>query len=93
MPKKVLDVRRALKKKGFGEDVSRDHMYYTFYYDGKKTSINTKISHGKNEIDDGLLGKMSRQMHLKKADFNEFVSCTLSEEDYIEKMIEAGKLE
>lgn len=92
MPKKVRDVSGALKRKGFLEEM-RDHRYYVFYRGGKKTSINTKISHGETEISDGLLGKMARQMHLSRLEFDSFVECTLSEEKYTKKMIEKKVLE
>ena len=89
MPKKVRDVSGALLRKGFRE-VGGDHKRYVFYYNGKKTAINTKISHGEKELHDGLVSAMARQMHLKRVEFDKFVECTLSEEEYTRKMTEAG---
>ena len=92
MPKKALNISRALKKKGFLENTKRDHIWYTYYRNGKKTSINTKISHGVNEIDDGLLGKMARQMRLSRHDFDEFVACHLSQDDYDKQMLDNNQI-
>lgn len=92
MPKPVRIVRKALTKKGFVEDASGDHRIFIFYHDGKKTSINTRISHGEKELRDGLLSIMARQMRLKRCDFDKFVECTLSYEEYTAKMIDGGQL-
>ena len=93
MPKKASDISKALKKKGFIEDVSRDHKWYVYYHNGKKTSINTKISHSADDIGDGLLGKMSRQVHLSRKEFDEYIACHISQEEYDCKMIKNGHVQ
>ena len=91
MPKKAREVSGALLRKGFRE-VGGDHKRYVFYYNNQKTAINTKISHGETELHDGLLSAMARQMRLKRSDFDKFVECTLSEEEYTAKMLETNQL-
>jgi len=44
------DVRAALTQKGFREE-RRDHWFYFFLYQNKKTPIYTKVSFGQREID------------------------------------------
>lgn len=71
MPKATKDVEKALSKKG------RDHNYYYVYKNGKKTKINTKVSHGSHkDISDGLLNQMMKQIKLLKKEFNEYMNCT-----------------
>ena len=87
----TLDAKKAYKnfcKKGFKESPnnSPDHKYIEFWHEGKVTSIRTKFSHGKKEIDKSLIGIMSRQIRLQRADFINFAQCRISEEEYIEKM-------
>lgn len=92
MPRKKTEVSKVLIKKGFTLDDSRDHKYFYLYNsDGTKTTVYTKISHGSgNEIHDGLLGEMMRQIHLKKQEFNEYLDCTLSKDKYLDILKEKG---
>ena len=70
---KTRHVAVSLCAKGFREDHKRDHRYYFFYHQGKKSSIQTKISHNADEIDDYLCSAMSRQMRLTRDQFKKFV--------------------
>lgn len=88
---KSKKVKAALSKKGFVLD-ELDHHFYYFEHDGKRTSIRTKISHGKSEINKGLIGIMARQLRLTNKLFNELVDCTLSEENYYKYLEENNKL-
>ena len=88
MPRKKREVENALLKKGFTLRKYKDHNYCVLYHNGVKTQIYTKTSHGSHkDIDDGLLGKMQRQMGLPKKEFNEYMNCTFSKADYIEYLI------
>jgi hypothetical protein len=80
---KTLAIQGALVAKGFIKD-NTDHKMFWLYLDGKKTSVRTKISHGEKEIDDFLIGQMSKQIRLKKPQFVDFVKCPLSAEAYAE---------
>jgi hypothetical protein len=89
---KAKDVSDSLCEKGFQEDSGRDHKYYFFYHDGKKSSIKTKISHGAREIDDYLCSAMSKQLNLTRAQFRDLVECPLEAEEYLRLMIDTGHL-
>ena len=80
------DVRNNLCRKGFAENnKGKDHIWLNYVpKDGKKTTIRTKLSHGKSTIGDPLIGMMAKQLHLDKKRFVELVSCTLSGEQYYE---------
>ena len=81
---KAKDASKALKKKGFSEDKKRDHFYYFFCHDGKKSNIYTKISHNETDLGLPLCSVMARQIKLSVSDFKEFVDCKLSAEKYLE---------
>jgi hypothetical protein len=91
----VLDKNKALKnlkKKGFSiaKHKSVDHHYLEFFYEGRYI-LYTKISHGsKKDLEDHLIKQMSDQCKLSKFDFAEFVNCTLSQERYIDILVEKG---
>ena len=78
------DVANGLKGKGFIEDKTRDHIYYTYRsLSGAITTIGTKISHGSGKgIGLNLLGKMAKQCQLSIRDFRDLVDCSLSRKDY-----------
>ena len=80
---KILTVKSNLLKKGFRLR-NGDHKYLHFYYNNKETTIKTKFSHGKTEINDFLIDQMAKQTKLTKAEFVRFATCTLSEQEYID---------
>jgi len=52
---------------------------------GKKTTVHTMTSHGSHkQICDKLLGKMARQCHLSRTEFNNLIDCPLSQDRYEE---------
>lgn len=85
----VDKIAKSLTGKGFRLE-NRDHKFYIFFDGDKKTGIYTKISHSEKTISDPLIGKMSRQMHLSRSEFHEFVRCTLSKEQYAAKLKAEG---
>ena len=83
---KSADAKRSLKSKGFQEIRGRDHYFYFFYVDGKKTSIHAKISHGAKarEIDDFILGKIKTTLRLdsnKQAE--DLLECPMEEQEFL----------
>lgn len=91
MPLKARDVKKSLKSKGFAEE-NRDHFYYFFIYKGKKSPINTKISHGETDIDERNCSSMARQIRLTNQQFKNFVDCRLTEEAYVEALVKGGHI-
>ena len=72
---KTRDIRRALTTKGFRESRSGDHCYFYFYVGEKKTSVYTKFSHNAADVDDALLAQMSKQVRLRRSEFDNLVDC------------------
>jgi len=88
---KAKDVESSLLKKGFARDNSH-HRLFWFYHNGAKKQIRTRTSHDDQDVVQYLQAKMASQMHLTKKEFMAFVSCTISEENYIKLMTERGHL-
>lgn len=83
---KSNNIIKGLIKKGFQKRQS-DHVHLVFYYNDKRTEIWTKVSHGGNkEIGDNLIKKMCKQLKLNKQEFKNLVDCTISKEDYVQKL-------
>lgn len=91
MPLKVRELRQALTRKGFTEE-TKDHRFYRFFHEGKKSAIYTKISFSGTDVHDGLCSAMARQVKLTNAEFKEFVDCRITKEAYLEKLIADGHL-
>jgi len=88
---KTNKIIKALLSKGFQETDS-NHKFFFFYYNGKKTAIRTKISHGKKEYDDSLINFMKKELYLDKGELEGLINCSLSETDYIKILKDKGKI-
>ncbi len=86
--RKGRDIDVALCKKGFRREIDGDHVCYLLT--GSK--VKTKTSHGAmgDTIGTNLISRMSRQLHLTKSQFLDFIDCTISEEDYREILRKQG---
>jgi hypothetical protein len=89
---KARNVSTSLCGKGFQEYSDRDHRYYFFCHGGKRSSIQTKISHNPKEIDDYLCSAMSRQIRLTRSQFRGLVECPLTADGYLKLMIDSKHL-
>jgi hypothetical protein len=87
---RTRDIRKALTGKGFQVIGCTHHEMLWFFAHGKKTSIRTRLSHGSNEYDDGLLGLMAKQLKLRRADLDRLIECPLTEEEYVNGLIQNG---
>ena len=93
VPRSKKEVESTLSKKGFTLVNNKDHNYYFLYHNGKKTTINTKVSHGSHkDISDGLLNQMMKQIRLPKKEFNEYMNCTFSKEQYLNFLEEHNQI-
>jgi hypothetical protein len=94
LAQKAQNVKDSLERKGFLESTerTRDHHYYFFHRDGKRTQILTKISHGEREISDDNCSNMAYQMKLSMTQFHEFVDCSLTLEKYLNILIQGQYL-
>ncbi|WP_048046507.1 hypothetical protein [Methanosarcina mazei] len=89
---KTRKISSALKTKGFKEEETH-HTYFWFYYNGLRTHIKTRISHGDGEYGDGLLSAMKKQLYLNSMnDLENLIECPMSQEDYIEQLLDKNQL-
>lgn len=86
MPMPARTVAAALMKKGFIASNRHHRMFLYQKQDGTLTSIKTRISHGESELSDFHVAQMAKQCLVSKADFNRFVACRLSREEYESKV-------
>jgi hypothetical protein len=85
-PIQTSSLRSALSDKGFKRQDTHHEMWW-FWVGDQRTTVRTRISQGSREYDDYLLGLVAREMHLKRAQLNAFVECSLSGEAYREHLI------
>jgi hypothetical protein len=87
------NLAKALERKGFQKVGGTRHDQYYFFYNGLQTGIRVAISRGsKHTYSGSLLNYVLKEMYLAKKQFEDFVSCSLSEEMYIEYLKENNKL-
>jgi len=89
---KTSDIDYALTAKGFLIQDCKHHRMYWLYDGSKKTSIRTRMSKGAHEIDSYLIGRMAKDVRLRKDEFLALVKCTLSGIAYMEKMKAEGQV-
>lgn len=80
-------IESSLLKKGFKVEEARDHRFYYFYYNGKKTICRTKISTGSSykEYSDSLLKKIKKQLMLtKRRQLDDLIDCPMTKDDYVD---------
>ncbi|MDO8841827.1 hypothetical protein [Methanocalculus sp.] len=94
MPIKKRDFERVTIKKGYLQIRKGDHIFYRFKDNEGKIvdSIHTKVSHGgTGDISDSLLSKMYKQMMFtKKTDLENYIACTLTEDEYRDMLRSKG---
>lgn len=94
MPKERREIKRALQAKGFALQSQRDHDVYFFQHEGKTQPVYTKLSRGQKyrTIDDSLLDRMRKQLHLSKDEFERWVGCPLGQTEYLQILTQKGIL-
>lgn len=93
--RKVKDIISVLLSKGFAKYSGSGKDHHNYYYlviDGKKQNIFTYFSHGKNEYDGPLMGKIKNQLKFIDSKIAEdFFDCPLTFEMYV-KMLKENKV-
>jgi len=66
-----------VRKLGAEEDVSGDHIYYYLNHQGSQYTVG-KLSHSwSGALNHTQVAMLARKLYLKKAEFEQFVSCEL----------------
>lgn len=90
--RKAASIEFALKSKGFRQDNTHHRMYW-FYYDNKKTSIRTRLSHSVKEYGENLLKQIQKQMKFNtQRKLLDFIDCPLDEEGYVDMLRDEGEI-
>ena len=71
----------ALESKGFFR-TDTDHENYFYYYDGKKTSLYARVSHGARELKQREMRGMARTLKLTGHQFEQLLECPMTEEQF-----------
>lgn len=80
---KSNEIANSLSKKGFVQEPG-DHKFMVFYYQGKPTTIRTKVSRGSKDPGPQLHSKMKRDLCFKKqSQFEDLIECPMSHEEYV----------
>lgn len=88
------DLISVLQKKGFVLNPEKgSHKFFYLVVDGKKTSINTFLSHGSKDYDKHLMSQIKKQLKFTDSkQMDAFFDCPMSAQDYITMLRKAGKL-
>lgn len=91
-PYKARELEDALKKKGFALDRATDDKIYYLWFEGRKTQVWTKISHGSGEeLRFRLLKLIQRQLCLDtQAQLRDFIEGGMDGAAYISFLITKG---
>jgi hypothetical protein len=75
---------QSLSEKGFKSKEGAKHIFYQYYFEGKKTQIVTFMSRPPGPIYDKLISKMAKQVKLQRNEFIDLVNCPLTKEKLLE---------
>ena len=89
MPLSAAKFQRLIEHKfHFQQDAthSADHRWYILDGIADLQPVVTKVSHGGKELDDHLLGKIARQLHVRRAFFDAMFACTKDYDAYLSQL-------
>lgn len=78
----ISDVRNLLENKLHVQPRTAGERNYWFYLDGKKC-LRVTLPQGRGQLKPGTANSIVNQLKLCKNQFNEFVSCKWTLEDYV----------
>ena len=88
---KSREIESAFITKGFHKKEGGSHIQFVFYYMGKPTLAHTLLSRGTADPGEPNLHKMKKQLFFNNPnDFDQFIECTFTEQDYIANLRNKG---
>jgi hypothetical protein len=88
----AADIERALLRKGFVLESSHHRVLH--HVRGKDLSgVRTFLSHGSKDYGPALLARVSRQLHLSKAELLQLIDCGMSSGEYVALLVEREVLD
>ncbi len=83
------EAKKKLERKGFINTHTKGKFFMVFYYNGRKTRAHTILNLRPNKIiGKGLFNKISSDLFLNKKEFIDLLDCDMSENDYLQILIE-----
>lgn len=81
---KYTEVRAGLDKIGAQKDRPRRHITFRVYDESGMFLGETYMSHGKDDVDDYLLGQMARELKITLSLFKKIIGCSRGRLEYID---------
>ncbi|MXY88215.1 MAG: hypothetical protein F4Y92_05110 [Dehalococcoidia bacterium] len=88
---KKQNLRSTFGRKCRAEETTRDHVWFHFRI-GDTIYAQTKVSHGRGDVDVRMAGRIARQVGLNPRQLSELVNCTMSAEAFYSNLEENGPL-
>ena len=85
------DLRATFRNKCRAEETHRDHVWFHFLV-GDTVYAQTKVSHGRGDVDVRIVGRIARQVGLSQRELADLVSCTLSADSFYGNLADKGPL-
>ena len=93
MPITKSDLRRCLVQKfGFSDVSGSKHEALSLIVDGRNVAT-TRFSRSWNDIDDSMLRQIARELWSKAQDLRQMCDCTISRDEYLQKLYREGHLD
>jgi len=94
MAPKRTDCIKHVKLKGFVREDGRDHEFYFYVHNGKKTRCFVKFSSSHDVIDNSILKLMIRPLRLDRLqEVKELLECPMSQEALVKILIAKGEID
>lgn len=81
MPYKPVEIEGMLIRKLAMKPVNKDHKWFVLQFDGLP-KIRTKLSNNKKDVGAKLLGRISKQLRIRRPFFSGLMDCTKTRKDY-----------
>lgn len=89
------DFEANLPRKGFHEERASHHVFFHYYFEGKRTAAYTKISHSARmrEVSGDLLKVIRKQLQLDTTrEAVDLIKCPMTAEQYVDRLKQKGVL-
>lgn len=86
-----IDLKKALRKKGFVEEEGSKHTKYYLMIDGKDIGINTLVSRSWDDVSSAMQAEITRQLRMPNTKFLvDYIQCKNSLANYEKELIKLG---
>lgn len=90
-PFRKQDLRSTFGRKCRAEETTRDHIWFHFRI-GNTIYAQTKVSHGRGDVDVRVAGRIARQIGLSQRQLSDLVSCQMDADTFYANLEDMGPL-